>query len=97
MRIGVDPGSLAAAAVTAAAALLFGGWPWPRPAAQVSAGWVLGVGLGFLLGCWFSAGGRTGRPGRSNRLLLLVWRLSSASNSWRRCPHCPDGWPGCCG
>jgi hypothetical protein len=40
-----------------AAAVVFGicSWRWPRSAARpswVGAGWVLGVGAGFYLGCW---------------------------------------------
>src|SRR5438128_10220025 len=45
--------ALAAAALVAAAALLLCAWPWrTSPAARASAGGVLGVGLGFFLGCW---------------------------------------------
>ena len=44
----------AAAAITAAVVLLLCAWPWrsPRPA-RTSVGAVLGVALGFYLGCWF--------------------------------------------
>jgi hypothetical protein len=42
------------AAFTAAAVLLVFGWPWRAPnAARVRAGGVLGIGLGFLAGCWW--------------------------------------------
>jgi hypothetical protein len=45
-------GSMVAAFATAAAVLLLCGWPWRAPrAAFVSAGVVVGLGLGFYAGC----------------------------------------------
>jgi hypothetical protein len=44
--------ALAAAAAMAAVVLLLCGWSWRGPGtARVAAGWTLGVGLGFYLGC----------------------------------------------
>src|SRR5262245_26027521 len=68
-------GALAAAAVTAAAALLLGGWPWrkPRPA-WAAAGGVLGVGLGFVVGCWLLGLRPHWPPGEDlDRLLLILF------------------------
>ncbi len=44
--------ALGTAAVVAAAVLLLCGWPWrgPRPG-RLAAGWVVGVGAAFYLGC----------------------------------------------
>jgi len=63
-----------AAIAVAAVVLLFCGWPWR--AAQRSwfdAGWVLGVGAGFFLGCW-TLGIRPHWPPREDqdRLLAVV-------------------------
>jgi hypothetical protein len=45
--------ALAAAALTAAAVLLFCAWPWRAPhAVRASVGSIVGVGLGFFVGCW---------------------------------------------
>jgi hypothetical protein len=66
--------AVTAAAVTAAAVLLICGLPWraPRPA-RASAGAVLGVGLGFCVGCWL-LGVRPHWPPREDqdRLLLVL-------------------------
>lgn len=44
---------LCTAAAVAAAVLLFCSWPRRRPnARRVTVGWVLGVSIGFALGCW---------------------------------------------
>jgi hypothetical protein len=44
--------AMGAAAATAAVVLLLFGWPWRTPqAAQVAAGWAIGVGLGVAVGC----------------------------------------------
>jgi len=65
----------AAAAITAAVVLLLCAWPWrsPRPA-RTSVGTVLGMALGFYLGCWF-LGVRIHWPPAEDqdRLLLLVF------------------------
>ncbi len=45
--------AMGAAAAPAAVVLLLLGWPWRAPhAARVAAGWAVGVGLGFVVGCW---------------------------------------------
>lgn len=45
--------AMVAAALTAAAVLLLCAWPWRMPhPARASVGAILGVGLGFFVGCW---------------------------------------------
>jgi hypothetical protein len=64
----------AAAALTAAVVLLLLAWPWRAPnRARVSAGYVLGIGLGFFVGCWV-LGTRPHWPPREDqdRLLLVL-------------------------
>jgi hypothetical protein len=64
--------ALTAAAMTAAAVLLLGGWPWraPRPA-RASAGAVLGAATGLLAGCWM-LGLMPQWPPREDRDRLLL-------------------------
>jgi hypothetical protein len=63
------------AGTAAAVVLWICGWPWraARPI-RVKTGWVLGVGIGFILGCWF-LGIRPHWPIRQDqdRLLGLVF------------------------
>src|SRR5262245_36639641 len=47
-------GALAAAAVLAGAAVLLCGWPWRKAhPTRTSLGGLLGVALGFVVGCWW--------------------------------------------
>ncbi len=65
--------ALGGAFAAAAAVLLLCGLPWraPRPE-RVAAGWALGVGLAFLLGCWL-LGYRPHSPFEDqDRFLLLL-------------------------
>jgi hypothetical protein len=67
-------GALLAAAGLAAGGVLLAGLPWraPRPA-PASAGWVLGVGAGLLLGCWLLGQWPRWPPREDqDRFLLLV-------------------------
>jgi hypothetical protein len=66
--------AVAAAAITAAALLLLcGSWRGPWRSARLSAGSVLGVGIGFFVGCWW-LGLRPHWPPREDqdRLLLIL-------------------------
>jgi len=65
--------AMAAAALIAAAALLLCAWPWrsPRPA-RAQVGSVLGVGLGFVAGCWWLGWRPHWPPGEDQDRLLLV-------------------------
>src|SRR5438874_5981834 len=66
--------AMAAAAFLAAAVLLLLAWPWrtPRPG-RAAVGSLLGVGLGFIVGCWL-LGWRPHWPLREDqdRLLLIL-------------------------
>jgi hypothetical protein len=73
-------GAMAAAALVAAAIVLGCAWPWraPRPA-RAAAGWVLGVGGGFYLGCrLLGLWPRWPPPEDLDRLLALVMPLALA-------------------
>ncbi|MFI5454105.1 MAG: hypothetical protein ACHRXM_01510 [Isosphaerales bacterium] len=66
--------ALGVAATAAAVVLLICGWPWRAARTPwFDAGWVLGVGAGFVLGCWV-LGIRPHWPPREDqdRLLALV-------------------------
>lgn len=67
--------ALGAAAVTAAALVWLCAWPWRTShPVRASVGSVLGVGLGFLAGCWL-LGVRPHWPPQEDqdRLLLILW------------------------
>src|SRR6267378_2427680 len=67
--------AMGAAAATAAAVLLLCAWPWrePRPV-RAAVGIVLGIAVGFYVGCWL-LGFRPHWPPREDqdRLLLLLF------------------------
>jgi hypothetical protein len=65
---------MGAAAIAAAVILSIFGWPWRLThVTQVRVGWILGVGVGFFLGCWFLDLWPRWPPGEDrDRLLALV-------------------------
>jgi hypothetical protein len=65
----------AAAVLSAAVVLLFCAWPWRKShPARTSIGWVLGVAMGFSVGCWL-LGLHPNWPPREDqdRLLLILF------------------------